>query len=248
MQNIKETLRGSGLTNRQINLYLSSLALGESGMTELAKKSKLKRTTAYLTFKTLEEKGLMGSFKMRSGLRFVATRPEHLVQRTHQQLQELEQIIPELKALTAKADEAPKISYYEGREGYLLAAEESLQNPNSIVRHIGSLAETHNILSLDYDIKTYVPGRLKNRIEMRALYFENEIPAQIRAVDPTELRETRFLPAGHRFNTSTLIYGNKVAIFSSKKELITVIIESEEIAAGERQKFDIIWDLIGRAK
>ncbi len=39
-----------------------------------------------------------------------------------------------------------------------------------------------------------------------------------------------------------LIFRNKVAIFTSRKEFITVLIESEEIAEAERQKFEILWE------
>jgi hypothetical protein len=41
-----------------------------------------------------------------------------------------------------------------------------------------------------------------------------------------------------------LIYRNAVTICTSKKELIAVKIESEEIAEAEKKKFDLIWDLI----
>ena len=35
-----------------------------------------------------------------------------------------------------------------------------------------------------------------------------------------------------------------VAIFTSLQELITVLIESEEIAEAERQKFDMLWNVM----
>jgi hypothetical protein len=58
------------------------------------------------------------------------------------------------------------------------------------------------------------------------------------------LRKVKYLPEENIYNTSKLIYGNKVAIFSSKKELITVIIESDDIALSEKQNFDILWKLL----
>ncbi|GEM_PF-6763953 len=79
MQNIPNLLAGYGLTKKEAGLYLASLALGEATMSALARWAKLKRTSAYLVFKSLEDRGLMGSFKMSTGLRFVATKPEILL-------------------------------------------------------------------------------------------------------------------------------------------------------------------------
>lgn len=42
-------------------------------------------------------------------------------------------------------------------------------------------------------------------------------------------------------NHAELFYGNKMAIFSSQKELITVIIESPDIVAAEVKLFETIW-------
>ena len=88
--------------------------------------------------------------------------------------------------------------------------------------------------------------RLAQRIAFRALYFESEMQGTIsHRSDETERREVRFLPEKFHYRTSTLIYGNKVALFSSSEELITVIIESEQLAESERKKFDLLWELLG---
>ena len=247
MDAIKQALQALGLTEKETELYLASLAVGESGMTEVAKKAKLKRSTAYLIFKALEQKGLMGSFKMRTGLRFVATKPELLVEKAQKSTSTLANILPQLQGIMAKPDHKPKITYYEGKEGYFLAAEESLRlPPRSIIRHIGSLRELHTIVGLDYDVNSYIPNRVKKHIFFRGLYFQSDIPETITKRNHLkELREIRLLPETYKHHTSMLIYGNKVAIFSMKKDLITVIIESEEIVQSERNKFDLLWKLVG---
>lgn len=244
MADIKSILKEFGLNEKEVALYLTALSLGETGMSELAQNAGLKRTSAYLVFKSLENKGLMGSFKMKSGLRFVATRPELLVGKTRKQLEEFELILPELKALETKSDHKPKITYYQGREGYLTAAEDSLKVPNITLRHIGALLEAHKIVGLDYDTKYYIPQRLKKHISFKALYFEPEIENEIKNRNHVnELREIRYLPERYLHKTSMLIYGEKVVIFSTQKELVTIIIESKDIAESEKKKFDLIWDL-----
>jgi sugar-specific transcriptional regulator TrmB len=195
-----------------------------------------------VVFQALEKKGLMGSFKMRSGLKFVATPPNILISKSEKQLHNLKNILPQLNSLLQKPDQKPQITYYEGKEGYFLASEQSLQTPNSTVRHIGSISEIHSVIGEKWDLDYYIPQRLKKLIKFKALYFKSQMPKSFLTTNQEELlREVKYLPENHLFNTSKLIYGNKVAMFSSKKELITVIIESADIAASETQLFDTIW-------
>jgi len=243
MQDIKQTLKELGLEDGEVALYLASLKLGEAGMSELAREAQIKRTSAYVIFQALEKKGLMGSFKMRSGLKFVATPPHILVSKTQKELDDLKNILPQLNSLSQKPDQKPQITYYEGREGYFIACEDSLKTPNSTVRHIGSISEIHKVVGEDWDLNYYIPSRLKKHISFKALYFKSQMPQSfLNANHAAILREVKYLPENHLYNSSKLIFGNKVAIFSSKKELVTVIIESAEIAAAEIQLFDTIWD------
>jgi len=246
MQNILQNLEQLGLSPKESALYLAALKLGETGMTELAKEANLLRTSAYVVFEALEKRGLMGSFVMRGRTKFIATPPHLLKRQIERQLEQVNLLLPEIAAYLPKTGQAPRISYYEGKQGYIMAAEDSLRIPNSTVRHSGSLSEAYRVISAEYDDKHYIPQRLAQRIAFRALYFESEMQGTIsHRSDETERREVRFLPEKFHYRTSTLIYGNKVALFSSSEELITVIIESEQLAESERKKFDLLWELLG---
>jgi len=243
IREIRHILEGYGLDEKESSLYLSSLNLGDSGMSELAKEAGLKRSTAYLIFQSLEGKGLMGSFKMKTGLRFVATRPEMLISKTKKQLEDLQSILPELVALSKKNEEDPKVTYYHGEEGYMTALEASLQERNTVLRHIGSIMEAHRVYA-DYDVNHYVPERLRKNIAIRCLYT-SDTSKEVRNRDHSaERREIRYLPAGYPLKTGMLIYGNRIVITSTKRELITIVIESTDIAESERLKFDLLWDLL----
>lgn len=244
MQNVRTTLRENGLTTKEISLYLASLALGEAGITDLAAKAKLKKSTAYLVFESLQNKGLMGSFRTKSGNKFVATTPKMLVSKSEKQLESLKEIVPQLDAIRRNEEGEPAITYYHGKEGYFLAVQDTLKYPNTTVRHIGSLKEIHSVIGLDYDLKQVVPERMRQNIFLKALYYQSELSPEIRSLDDQgQLREIRFLPENFLCRTYTMIYEGKVAIVSSRKELVTIIIESRDIAEAERQKFELIWGL-----
>ncbi|OHB25256.1 MAG: hypothetical protein A2542_03240 [Parcubacteria group bacterium RIFOXYD2_FULL_52_8] len=248
MQSINQVLSSYGLNKKEVTLYLASLSLGEATMSALARRAKLKRTSAYLIFKSLEEKGLMGSFKMSTGLRFVATKPEIILAKQERQLEDLRAAIPQLAKLSNQQQFVPGITYYTGKEGYMSALEDSLRKPNITLRVIGSLNEIHKVMTEEMDLNYYIPSRLKKNIFIKCLYFPN-IKQHIKERDHAkELREVRYIPERYAHDTSMLIYENKVVIAGAKNELVAVMIESEAIAASEKKKFDLIWDLVGPQK
>lgn len=239
MNEITKQLAFLGLTPNESALYLAALECGTAGMTDLAHRAKLKRTTAYVTFASLQEKGLMGSYVRKGRTRFTAAAPVTIKRQLHDRLTAAAELIPQLEALTPHRP--PRVSYYEGKEGYLIAARESLANPNTTIHHIGSLKQIHAVVGMDYDLNHYIPARLNNGIFIKALYPANEIPAGWQAL-PDQLREIRSLPAGEFTTSSTLIWDDAVAFFSGQDELFTLIVHSADIAAAERAKFKLIWD------
>jgi len=246
MENIKEILKTIGLNKKEAGLYLAALNYGDAPMSKLAKQSGIKRSTAYQIYRGLERRGIMGSFKMRGGMHFAAMSPELLYSLRKKELGDLAAVLPELKALETKKGAKPKLSFFEGREGYRLALEDSLKSPGNLIRHVGSLAETHHTLGEKYDLEHYIPTRMKQNIRINCLYFP-DIEDVMRSRDHhKELREIRYLPQKFWFKGSSLIYDNKVVILSGAEEAMTVIIESETIADAEKKKFDLLWELSGR--
>lgn len=248
MLDLKQTLSDFGLDNKASALYLAALNLGETNMTELAKAAGVNRSTAYFIFKDLEATGLLGSYRTKSGEKYVATRPEALIQKAEKNLLDLKSALPQLRAISHKSGpNKPKLTYYEGREGYITAIADSLNKPGAVLRHIGSLTEAHKVYK-DYDLNYYLPTRIKNNISIRCLYTPDLSP-EIKGRDhQRELREVRYLPPEFTFHTATLIYDNKVVITSSHKELVSAVIESRDIAESEKSKFDLIWRAVGSAK
>jgi len=249
MEELLKKLMDYGLGEREASLYLASLELGESGMSAIAKRARIKRSTAYLTFKALAVRGLMGSLKMRDGLHFIATKPEMFFSREERRLKELSNLLPQFKELALTKPYQPKIVLYEGKEAFKVVAEDSLRIPGATLRYIGSLKELHRVVSEEYDLNHYLPRRIRMNIFMKGIFFDNLGDKTKKLVgqenNEKELRAVKYLPAKYNHNTSTLIYDDRVIVFGGGKELVVLMIESKEIAFSEQQKFDLIWDLVG---
>ncbi len=240
-ENIYFTLKEIGLNEREIRLYLAALKTGEAGMSDLARIAGLKRTSAYLVFENLEAKGFLGSFETRRGKRFVARDPANLLEKARKEMQAIQDILPELKALTFHNQDSPRITYYEGQDDYQRVVEECLQFPNTTVRHIGCLSKGLEVMGKDYDHKHFAPERIKNKIYLKAIY-EKEVAGLFKNDTPEKLRDIKYFPSPSHIKTLTLIHQNRVIVTTSKENLGIIVIESEEIAKAEREKFDLIWN------
>ena len=243
-KNIIDSLLASGVTRPEASLYIASLGIGESGMSELAKKADLKRTSAYVLFQSLEKKGFMGSFKTRHGMRYTAKDPSYILDKAKKEVETLQNIMPELEAIKDIKKKKPKITYYEGIHAYIDAVEEALKKPNITIRHIGSLSEGHKVLSEKYDFEYFMPERIKKNIFLRGLYTPEVEQKFKKETDANTLRQIKFLPASYPIKTLTLIFEDKVIISTTKDHLVTVVIESQEIADAERSKFDLLWSIL----
>jgi len=242
---IKQTLKNYGLKDEEVSLYLAALKTGEAPLARIAKEAHLKRSSAYLIAKNLEEKGLLGNFHLPSGMRFVASPPTLLAEQIKRRSLEINEIIPQLKALQKNYLSKPTITVYEGEEGYFTILNDSLKNNEKTIRNIGSLKKIYEVISKGYDDSFYIPNRLKNGIFYKGLHFKEETENIFTPKrNKKKMRQVKFLPENYAHPTFVMIYGNCVAIFTSKKELVAVKIESEEIAKSEKAKFDLIWDLI----
>ncbi len=240
---IQQALKSYGLDAKEAALYVAALEVGESPLSDIAEHAGVKRSTAYAVATSLEQKGLIGSFVMRGRLRYVPAQPKTLLAQAEKKLSDISSVVPQLQAITRKETHKPLVSYFEGKEGYYTVVEDALRVPNTTMYHIGSLKDIWNVIGKEYDMKHFVPTRVKKRIHIRCLYFPREVQQELQTMnDAAELREVRYLPQERFYPNSSLIYGHKVAIFTSVKEFITVLIESAEIAQAERQKFAMVWD------
>jgi len=239
---IKQTLKHFGLDGKEIAVYLAALTLKDASLLRIASYAKVKRTTAYAVAEDLVKKGLMGSYEVKAGKRFVANDPDILLSQGEQKIAELKEVLPELKSLSKSEDGSfPKISYHEGKKGYLYIAEDSLKVHSETLHFIGSLTELDKIISDKYDWEYYVPTRMKRKIKIKMLIFQEDAEKMKERQHAEELREFRILPNEYRFLPVKLIYQEKVAIFSSFKEKVCMLIESREISKMEIALFNFIW-------
>lgn len=249
INNLKKGLILLGLSPKELDIYAKTFELGPANIEEIAKGARIKRSTAYLLVKQLIEKGFLFEDNKKYGKLIFALEPEKLLtvvssrqRQFRRQEIELEEKMPELKAIYQADGVLPKVRVYEGKRGLLDVRKDILQKKQEILLWTNQETE-RKFFSEEYH-KAFIEERFQNEMPIRVLAVKNELGLTLQKSDGEQLRKTKILSEGVMFNAETYIYGNKIAILDYQKDIIGIIIESVSVAGSQRAIFEMNWDNI----
>lgn len=234
----ENTLKNLGFSENEAKVYLASLEAGVSSAQEVAKKARIKRTTAYSVLSDLVKKGFVHTTSERNKTRYIALAPRQLAERFAEYQNELVGALPSLEAVYNKSQVKPKVVFYEGVEGIKEMYEETIrEKPEAIFMYV-----TDNIFKfLPGFPNDYLRQRKVNGIRARRIAPKSPRWMFHRSRDKEELSETLMLPTDlYNPEIEINIYNDKVA-FMSYLDAMGLIIESASIAAAMRQAYELSW-------
>ena len=142
-----------GLSDKEARVYLALLQLEVATVTQIAKQADINRSSSYVVLSSLKKKGLVSAFEDTNVQQYAAISPEMLLVEANQTAKRAEHIknnidfiVPELKALHKDTKEKPKVRMFEGRQGLVNALEDTLTCKEKIIRMSSSIEQMLNIL------------------------------------------------------------------------------------------------------
>ncbi len=240
----KKTLKNIGLSDAESRVYLACLELGEALHSTLAKRAGVKRATLYYdVLPKLLEKGLISQTIKGKRKYLVAEDPQEFFESKKLQLEEVEELIPQLRSLLATASSKPTLLLYQGIEGIKKVWLDHLIQKQPILEFVG-IEGIHPELQT-YLKQSYIWKRAEKKIPVKML-VSGPTAAGIFNVrsDSYELREVRNIDGTvFPIPLSCDIYGDNVSFTLHRKdsEPVGLIIRSTEIAEMMRSVFNAIW-------
>lgn len=242
-------LKKLGLSESEIQLYLTLVSYGALTAGDLIKITAAKRPTVYYALRQLQEHGLVHRTGTPGTERFQAESPEKLLnlvtfrERELQELgKELQIIIPLLATAHRPYEGIPGVSFYEGETAMKQAITETLYCRS---RHIDSLAPSDNFfwqVGQNFSAN-YIQERIARKITTRNLW-EMPLEPKIMLHSYAGLSEVRILPkAMHgRFRTTMFLYDDKVMYVSSLKSGYVLVVRSKEHYETMKALYDGLWE------
>lgn len=237
-----------GLNPKESATYLAILELGGANIGQIARKSRLKRTTLYDILDALKKAALVSSSKSGTKTLYYAENPRVIGEQLDEKKHILERMLPELLAIANAIDKKPRIRYYEGPEGIKDVYRDTLKFPGQEL--LAWVAE-EAIETFDEEFlnEYYLGKRIEKKIWVRAVAPNLPYMLRYQGLDRASLRTTKLIDA-KKFPVEVEInlYGkNRTGIMSFKEEL-GLIIESEKIFRTLRSIFELAWSTLPEGK
>ena len=242
---LKNLLIDVGLKEKEADVYLAILALGQGTASQIARKAHIVRTTVYDILSSLFDKGLVTLTGKEPKQEYVAESPDNLKIYLESELAKKKTdlddanntLIPQLKSIH-NINNRPKVMFYEGKEGLERVYEDTLSSHEEILAY----ASVEDVsLALPHYFPLYFKRRAAKKIPIRAIFPDSPDARKLQTFDKEEMRTSVLVPLKkYGFHPEINIYDNKVMI-ASWREKLGITIESSEIADVMKKVFELAW-------
>jgi len=241
MGQIKDILQDLGLSNKEAEVYLALLKLGEETASRISQIAQLNRITTYVLLKNLQEKGFCSVYDKNKVQYFKSIKPEQIIGLLEEKKHKVKAILPQLKQQEKAIEDKPEISLYEGKKG-IASCMTALLNDSENKKEVfgyGNVSISEQVIR--YQSLYWRKNRLLRKIKMKAVSdsfgdVEHRSPPQWKKL--TEVRTNKELA---KLSVYVIITENYVGYFMMKGEPYCTLIKSKELAEKERFNFEFLW-------
>lgn len=240
----KNLATSAGLTDKEAQIYLALLNLGEASVIDVAKFAGLKRTTVYNILPDLMMRGLISAAGRAHKRKFFVEDVRHLKMQAEDREKKINRLLPELQAMHNILPSKARITYYEGEGGMRALYRDTLdsQKPGDTMYAFTGMINMWSVMPKDF-VDDYIKERVNKKIRIKVIAPKSlEADEWVKTAAAT-LREIKLINNSTQvFSSDMEIYDNKVALISYKENFVGVIIESKEICQMMRAAFQVMWE------
>lgn len=239
------------LGEKSAQFYLSCLESGKTTINEVAKNIKAPRSSCYLILERLKKEGLIFETPFGRKRTLVAQNPERLKillenrrEKSENAYSSIKQILSTLNSIS-QIPQRQKVRYYEGFESIKQIYNETLE---SKLIYVFCLTQNNSSEFKEF-IDRYMNRLKKKGIETRELVTDSDYDIEYRDEFSTQKNKIVCVSKEYIANTDYMLWDDKVAFISFKNGRYTgIVIEDQEIATFERNRFNLLWKVFSKEK
>ncbi len=244
-------LKKIGLTENEIKIYLTLLKIGASTAYDISQKAGIYRVHVYDKLEQLMDKGLVTHIYKGAKKYFQASSPEKIRQyledkkrEVELQEQEIERILPELKAFTLLPREDTRVEVFKGTEGLKYFLKDIIKTAKKEVLITGIDDAKYNE-ALPVFMQQYFRDLRSKKIQERVITVKKKGVFMF-GKELAPATQYRFLEEKQFNPTNTFVYCNKVVIVSWGTPVTAIMIENAGISETYRNHFEHLWRIADR--
>ncbi len=228
-----------GLSDNEIQVYLTLLKTGPLTSYDLSKRTSLNRGYLYELLRKLHEKGIISEAAEEGKKKYQATNPEQLAALLEFKLENLRRILPALKKMEHISKEETRINVYRGKYCYKTLL-------NDIIASMKENSEIYIFGINEKEVMELEPIYLKRYFSLaRRKNISEKVIIKTGTARLQEAKTTHYkaIPADYIGKVPYFIYGNKVALLTLSEPMNCIILEDKEIAETYRKQFMVFWKI-----
>jgi len=248
-EELVKLLEELGIIGNEAKVYLACLELGPTTITKIAYKAGIERATVYAILDRLKEKGLVTINVKESDRHIQVESPDKLLVLSKHKKRAIEEkehhfreILPDLLASVNQRGKQPKVKFYEGEAQYIEIFDHIIDEAKGEMYYFGDVDRFVKMVSWEFE-RNWVKRRIRKKIFIKLLINKGKYYPEYKKRDARELRETRFYPAEMKFESSYLLWNNKIALWNPVVPL-AIVIEDEIIVKMFKEMFLGLWEKI----
>ncbi len=238
---LEDTLTTLGFSGGAIRVYGKLLVAKEASAKRLAELADLPRTTVYGYLSELEKAGLVLELDVDNKKVFCPDDPANILALLEKRSRDLEvekkkfkEALPSLRRKSESAE--PRIKFYSGKEGFVAVLADVLRHTKNEVCFMWPAGEMTSLIGNEH-LSDFTYRRVQEDITVRSIW-----PAgtSLKGFHPTK-ESIRLAPSGVEWQMGTILYGDKVAFISSRKERFAFVVTSADFAQLQQVQFELLW-------
>lgn len=236
-------LQEIGLSEKEASIYLHLLKVDQDSVADIAKATKVNRTTVYPVLQQLMEKEFVIENHEGGKTFYRARTPDRIESFLQEQKLKIEEqtkvakdMIPQLKGIAREEGQRPIIEYFEGRDAIMKASKNYYTDADEggDVYLIYPRDEVEALFS-EKERQLARELRLKKNIRSKSIYtYKNGEYNPDNTGDRFKVDEKEF-----PINSDISVYGDRVRIHILGEKLGTVYIKSKDVAETIRTLFKL---------
>lgn len=239
MEDLVKQLEQLGLQEKEAGIYTAILMLGQGDISDISRKSGVRRTTVYQYLGDLEKKRLVAKTVRGKRTEYIPEKPERIVKMLESKRKQAEKILPELQSLFSRSSGRPNVRFYEGKEGMREIYREMTKTSQTLWAVFS--ADAYNKVFSVRDGDEFIANIKERGGILKDLVEDTPEGREYVKMDLNKgFGGSKLLPENFEITSDVLVAGDKLAM-NSMTRLVGVIVENPEIAEMQRNFIKFLW-------
>tara|TARA_Y100000310_G_scaffold319609_1_gene375072 strand:- start:813 stop:1559 length:747 start_codon:yes stop_codon:yes gene_type:complete len=240
-------LREIGLSDNEIKIYIYLLKSDAKTAYTISKDTNIYRVHVYDKLEQLINKGLV-SYVFKGAKKFFRADSPHKLKEfiddkkkeLNKKSENVDKIMPELKAMTLLPKEDTHVEVFRGKEGLKYFLKDIIKVKKEVL--ISGIDDSKYEEAIPIFMKQYFRDLRKYKIKERVI-TQKKKGVFMFAKETASYTKYRFLKEKQFNPTNTFVYGDRVVIVSWSTPVTAIMIKNNGIAETYRNHFEQLWKI-----